>query len=240
MSIAIIGAMEEEVALLLSRMTEVRSLKAGVGRLHSGRLNGLDVVLLQSGIGKVNAAVTTTLLLERFHCELIINTGAAGGLAPELKVGDVVIAEELIYSDVDATAFSYAYGQVPQMPDRYPVAGDLLAAAKQVIARTSRAEAVVTGLITTADSFISRPERADEILSRFPAAKATDMEGAAIAQTAYQFGVPFVAVRAISDIAGSEAAGLFKSHLELAATNSAEIVTEILALYTAVETRGAK
>jgi adenosylhomocysteine nucleosidase len=232
MSIAIIGAMEEEVALLLSRLEDVRSLKAGGGRLYSGRMNGQEVVLLESGIGKVNAAITTTLLLERFHCEAIINTGAAGGLASELKVGDVVIAEELLYSDVDATAFSYAYGQVPQMPERYPVSAELLAAAKQVIARTSRAEAVITGLITTADSFISRPERAAEIRSRFPAAQATDMEGAAIAQTAYQFGVPFLAVRSISDIAGAEAAGLFKSHLELAATNSAEIVMEILSLYT--------
>ncbi|WP_099091757.1 5'-methylthioadenosine/S-adenosylhomocysteine nucleosidase, partial [Paenibacillus sonchi] len=94
---------------MLPKLRDVRSLKAGGGKLYAGVLDGQEVVLLQSGIGKVNAAVTTTLLLERFHCELIINTGAAGGLAADLKVGDVVIAEELVYSDVDATAFSYAY-----------------------------------------------------------------------------------------------------------------------------------
>ncbi|MBW4083471.1 5'-methylthioadenosine/adenosylhomocysteine nucleosidase [Paenibacillus sp. S150] len=232
MSIAIIGAMEEEVAPLLSKLQDVRSLKAGGGKLYAGVLNGQDVVLLQSGIGKVNAAVTATQLLERFHCELIINTGAAGGLAAELKVGDVVIAEELVYSDVDATAFSYAYGQVPQMPPRYPVAAELLALAQKVIGRGGRPEQVVAGLITTADSFISLPERAVDIVSRFPEAKATDMEGAAIAQTAYQFGVPFLAVRSISDIAGAGAAGLFKSHLELAARNSAEVVLELLSWYT--------
>ncbi len=231
MSIAVIGAMEEEVAPLLPKLRDVRSLKAGGGKLYAGVLDGQEVVLLQSGIGKVNAAMTTTLLLERFHCELIINTGAAGGLAADLKVGDVVIAEELVYSDVDATAFSYAYGQVPQMPQRYPVAAGLLAQARKLVRRGVRQEQIVTGLITTADSFISDPERAMSIVSRFPEAKATDMEGAAIAQTAYQFDVPFLAVRAISDIAGSGAAGLFKSHLELAAANSAEVVLEILSRY---------
>ncbi|WP_310831809.1 5'-methylthioadenosine/adenosylhomocysteine nucleosidase [Paenibacillus pedocola] len=231
MSIAIIGAMEEEVALLLSKMRDVAELEAGGGRLYSGSLNGREVVLLKSGIGKVNAALTTTLLLERFHCKLIINTGAAGGLGAGLQVGDVVIAEELVYSDVDATAFSYAYGQVPQMPQRYPVSAGLLELAGKVIQRGGRQEQVVVGLITTADSFISQPERVEEIRSRFPEALATDMEGAAIAQTAYQFGVPFLAVRAISDIAGAEAAGLFEAHLDLAAKNSTEVVLEILSLY---------
>ncbi|MNC33480.1 5'-methylthioadenosine/S-adenosylhomocysteine nucleosidase [compost metagenome] len=231
MSIAIIGAMEEEVAPILSKLKDFRSLKAGGGRLYAGVLDGQEVVLLQSGIGKVNAAVATALLLERFHCELIINTGAAGGLAAGLSVGDVVIAEELVYSDVDATAFSYAYGQVPQMPQRYPVAAGLLAQAQKLVRSGGRQEQIVTGLITTADSFISDPQRAVSIISRFPEAKATDMEGTAIAQTAYQFGVPFLAVRAISDIAGSEAAGLFKAHLEMAARNSADVVLEILARY---------
>jgi adenosylhomocysteine nucleosidase len=235
MSIAIIGAMEEEVELLKSHIEDIQHLVVAKSHFYTGRLKGQEVVLLQSGIGKTNAALTTAVLLERFACELIINTGSAGGLDPELQVGDVVIAEELAYSDVDATAFNYAYGQVPQMPASYPVDKGLVALAQKAVEQNPRKERVVTGLITTADSFLGHPELADAIRTRFPASKASDMEGAAIAQTAYQFGVPFLSIRSISDNAGSEAAGLFKSHLDLASTNSAEVVEAFLGLYEAVK-----
>lgn len=232
MSIAIIGAMEEEIELLRSELQDRSSLSAANGLIfYSGQLNGQEVVLLRCGIGKVNAALATAVLLERFQCELIINTGVAGGLDAELQVGDVVIATELVYSDVDATAFNYVYGQVPQMPERYALPPNLLALAQQVIDLRAREERIVTGLITTADSFISQSERVAFIRTQFPEARATDMEGAAIAQTAFQFGVPFLNVRSISDMAGSEAAGLFKSHLELAARNSAEMVKDFISLY---------
>ncbi|ASA19591.1 5'-methylthioadenosine/adenosylhomocysteine nucleosidase [Paenibacillus donghaensis] len=232
MSIAIIGAMEEEVAPIRSQLADVRVLQVAGATYWSGRWDGREVVLVRSGIGKVNAAMTTAVLLERFRVELIINTGAAGGLDPELAVGDVVMATEQVYSDVDATVFNYAYGQVPQMPQRYPVHPDGLALAQKLIDLKARQEKIVTGLITTEDSFIGRTELAEAIRKNFPDSKATDMEGAAIAQTAYQFGIPYAAFRSISDVCGSEAAGLFNSNLELAAANSAAAVRDFLSLYT--------
>ncbi|BCG57884.1 5'-methylthioadenosine/adenosylhomocysteine nucleosidase [Paenibacillus sp. URB8-2] len=232
MSIAIIGAMEEEVEVLRSRLENVRRTEAAGGSYYSGTLEGRDIVLLQSGIGKVNAALTTTLLIERYQPELIINTGAAGGIGSSLRIGDVVVGTELAYSDVDATAFlQYEYGQVPRMPARYPVPEEFLALARQLAAARKQDGRVLTGLITTADSFIGSKEAADFIRGRFPESLATDMEGAAIAQTAYRFGVPFLAVRAISDLAGSEAEGLFTSHLDLAAVNAAEFVLDWVKLY---------
>ncbi|AKG33717.1 5'-methylthioadenosine/adenosylhomocysteine nucleosidase [Paenibacillus durus] len=231
MSIAIIGAMEEEVEWLLGRLGNVHRSEAAGGIYYTGTLDGREIVLLQSGVGKVNAALTTALLIERYQPELIINTGSAGGIGSGLRIGDVVVGTELAYCDVDATAFQrYVYGQVPRMPARYPVQEEFLALARKLAAGKPDGR-VFTGLITTADSFIGSKEAADFIRKRFPESLATDMEGAAIAQTAYRFGVPFLAVRAISDLAGTAAEELFTSNLELAAANSAGFVLDWVKLY---------
>lgn len=231
MTIAIVGAMAEEVAWMESRLKERRSFVAANTRFFTGRLNGHDVVLVQSGIGKANAAMSTTILLERFKMELVVNIGAAGALDPELAVGDIVIAEELTYSDVDATVFGYAYGQVPQMPASYPVDKELVSLALRAASPETRKERVVTGLLTTEDSFIGRPELASAIRTQLPQSKASDMEGAAIAQVAYQYGVPFLSIRAISDNVGADAADLFKSNLDLAAQNSSTVAEALVELY---------
>ncbi|MFF2017558.1 5'-methylthioadenosine/adenosylhomocysteine nucleosidase [Paenibacillus sp. NPDC058177] len=231
MSIAIIGAMEEEVALIKSHLEDIQQLVVAKSNFFTGRLKGKDIVLVQSGIGKANAAMTTTILLERFQVELIINIGAAGALDPGLQIGDVVIAEEITYSDVDATVFNYVYGQVPQMPASYPVDKQWVALALEGAALIHSKRSVVTGLVTTEDSFIGHSELAVSIRARFPESKASDMEGAAIAQTAYQFGVPFFSVRGISDNVGAGAAELFTSNVDLAAKNSAEVVEAFLTLY---------
>lgn len=116
MTIAIIGAMEEEVTILREAM-EVEEVKTIAHvEFTKGLLNGTSVVLLRSGIGKVNVAIATTLLFEHFDIEAVINTGSAGGLHPEANIGDVVISDGAIYHDVDVTGFNYAYGQVPGMP----------------------------------------------------------------------------------------------------------------------------
>lgn len=231
MSIAIIGAMEEEIADLKAQIEGIKMTQIANGIFYTGQLEGKEVILLQSGIGKANAASTTALLIERFSPELVINTGSAGGLDPALHVGDVVVATELTYSDVDGTAFGYTYGQVPQMPASYPVDPALLAFATEALGETRIEGQIVNGLITTADSFISQAERAHFIRSQFPEAKVTDMEGAAVVQTAYQFGVPFLAVRSLSDLAGVEAADSFDSNLDLAAANSAAVVVALVAAY---------
>ncbi|MDV8933149.1 MAG: 5'-methylthioadenosine/S-adenosylhomocysteine nucleosidase, partial [Carnobacterium sp.] len=119
MKIGIIGAMEEEVILLKSKMTDTKEWTEAKADFIEGTLDGIEVVLVRSGIGKVNAAITTTLLLAKQDIDLVINTGSAGGIGQGLKIGDVVVSSEMAYHDVDATVFGYVIGQVPQMPARY-------------------------------------------------------------------------------------------------------------------------
>lgn len=231
MTIAIIAAMEEEAAALKGRLEGIHTIAEAGGVFHKGKLGGKDVVLLECGIGKANSALTTALLIDKFKPELIIHYGAAGGLDPELQIGDIVVATELAYSDVDATAFGYAYGQVPQRPARYAARPELLNFARRTLEGRSFGGRLVYGLITTEDSFIHRPERAARIRELFPETRATDMEGASIAQAAHQFGVPLLVVRALSDIAGREAAGSFKSYVDLAASNSGNVAELLAASY---------
>ncbi len=130
MKIAIIGAMEEEIALLRENI-ENRTQETVAGcEFTFGNMRGADVILLLSGIGKVNAAMSTTILLEKYKPDCIINTGSAGGYNPELNVGDAVISTEVRHHDVDVTAFGYEYGQVPQLPAAFLADEKLIAAAE--------------------------------------------------------------------------------------------------------------
>ena len=116
MKIGIIGAMEEEVTLLRDKIENRQTISLGGCEIYTGQLNGTEVALLKSGIGKVAAALGATLLLEHCKPDVIINTGSAGGLAPTLKVGDIVVSDEARYHDADVTAFGYEYGQLPGCP----------------------------------------------------------------------------------------------------------------------------
>lgn len=227
MKIAIIGAMEEEVAFLREKLTD-KTEKTIVGyQFIEGKLNGKEVVLLRSGIGKVNAAMSTTLLLQTFKPDYLINTGSAGGLNPELNVGDVVISNEVRHHDVDVTIFGYEYGQVPQLPASFLANEDLIQKAEES-AKEVGDHVVIKGLITTGDSFIHEPERAAFIQSKFSSLQAVEMEAAAIAQVAYQFKIPFVIIRSLSDIAGKESHLSFDQYLEQAAVHSANLVMKIV------------
>ncbi|MDE3839698.1 5'-methylthioadenosine/S-adenosylhomocysteine nucleosidase [Bacillus methanolicus] len=227
MKVAIIGAMEEEVALLREKMEE-RSVETIAGcEFTSGMLNGVDVVLLRSGIGKVNAAMSTSILLERFKPDYVINTGSAGGLNPELNVGDVVISTEVRHHDVDVTAFGYEYGQVPQLPAAFEADHKLVQIAETAAIEIKDIQ-VVKGLIATGDSFMNDPGRVEVIRNKFTGLQAVEMEAAAIAQVSYQFGCPFVVIRSLSDIAGKESNVSFQQYLEKAAVNSATLVMKIV------------
>jgi adenosylhomocysteine nucleosidase len=227
MDAGIIGAMEEEIRLLKSRIENIRETEGGGCRFYSGTLEGLDVVLLQSGIGKVNAAIGTTLLIERFKPKVIINTGSAGGTHHSLEIGDIIISTELRHHDVDVTAFGYDYGQVPKMPSSFIPHDDLIDIAEKVI---DKIEGVSThkGLIGTGDSFMSDPDQIHVVRKKMPDLLAVEMEGASIAQVCHQFNVPFLVIRSISDIAGKESPVSFEKFLETAARHSAEMVLEIL------------
>ncbi|AKP47898.1 MULTISPECIES: 5'-methylthioadenosine/S-adenosylhomocysteine nucleosidase [Bacillus] len=227
MKIAIIGAMEEEVAILRNQIESSSTDKIANSEYTSGKLKGADVVLLKSGIGKVNAAMSTAVLLYHYQPDVVINTGSAGGLNPELQVGDIVISTEVRHHDVDATVFGYEYGQVPQMPAAYLADKRLIETAARS-AETLTGVQVVKGLITTGDSFMSDPDRVESIRHKWNDLQAVEMEAAAIAQVCYQFGTPFVIIRSLSDIAGKESNISFDQYLEKAARNSAELVVKMV------------
>lgn len=227
MRVGIIGAMDEEVDLLRSKLEDREDLFQAGTEFYSGKIEGLEVVLLKSGIGKVNAAMGTTLLIDKFQPDLIINTGSAGGFHGELNVGDVVISSAVTHHDVDVTVFGYEYGQVPRMPAYYTPDEKLVSIAEKSAASIDGIQ-VVQGLIASGDSFMSDPERVEFIRTKLPNLYAAEMEAAAIAQVAHQFEVPFVIIRSLSDIAGKDSNVSFDQFLETAAKNSAELILLML------------
>lgn len=227
MKIAIIGAMEEEVQILRERMENVQQEVIAGCEFNVGTLNGVDVVLLKSGIGKVNAAMSTAILLEKYQPTAVINTGSAGGYASTLEVGDIVISTDVVHHDVDVTIFGYAYGQVPQMPPTF-VADEKLIEVAGRAANNIEGKQVAKGQIATGDSFMNDSERVEFVRTKFKDLIAVEMEAAAIAQVAYQFGTPFVVIRALSDIAGKESNISFDKFLETAAVNSSQLVINFI------------
>lgn len=229
MKIGVIGAMAQEVALLKEQLAEMTTWEKSGATFYSGKINGYEVIVVQSGIGKVLSSITTSLLIQQYDVDLVINTGSAGGIGQGLAVGDIVIADKLAYHDVDATVFGYQYGQVPGgMPLYYEADPVFAKVMRQAVEETN--QVVKSGLIVTGDSFIADPIRLKEILNNFPDALACEMEGAAIAQTAYQFEVPCLVVRAMSDTADHDATVSFDEFIELAGKRSAEMVLRFINL----------
>jgi len=227
MRVGIIGAMDEEVDLLRSKLNERKDTSLAGSKFYQGKIDSLDVVLLKSGIGKVNAAMGTALMIEKFKPDVIINTGSAGGFHRDLNVGDVVISSEVRHHDVDVTIFGYEYGQVPRMPAYFSPDQRLVSAAVKSAEKINGIQ-VAEGLVASGDSFMNDPERVEFIRSKLPDLYAAEMEAAAIAQVAYQFEVPFVIIRSLSDIAGKDSNISFDQFLETAAKNSAELILLML------------
>jgi adenosylhomocysteine nucleosidase len=227
MKIAIIGAMEEEVTLLRDHIEGQTQEEVAGCEFTFGKMHGADVILLRSGIGKVNAAMSTTILLDKYKPDYIINTGSAGGLNPDLNVGDAVISTEVRHHDVDVTAFDYEYGQVPQLPAAFQADEKLMATAESAAKEIENFQ-VVRGLIATGDSFMEDPARVEFIRGKFNNLQAVEMEAAAVAQVAFRFGVPFVIIRSLSDIAGKESEISFDQFIDKAATNSATLVMKMV------------
>lgn len=223
MKIGILGAMEQEVAQLQASLDNSETHKWAHLTFYTGSLHGVDVVVVKCGIGKVAASVATTVMIDRFSPDFVVNTGSAGGFDKELNIGDLVIGSGVQHHDVDVTHFGYARGQVFGMPDIYPCDERLITAAEDA---AEQALHVTTkrGLICTGDSFIGCDEAASRLRDLFPAMCAVEMEGAAIGQTCFMLDTPFLVIRSLSDIAGKTSSVSFKSYLETAAKNSAELV----------------
>jgi len=232
--IGIIGAMEEEVAILRAALQNLQEVQSGPFCFYKGQLDSVPVVLLRCGIGKVNAAVGCALLIELYKPHLVINTGSAGGLDPNLKVGDLVVSSGLVYHDVDVTAFSYEYGQIPGQEAVFSVPDDIIVVAEKAVGTLKLQGSLpqdiqmVRGLIGSGDIFLHDPQKIALVRSQFPTLSAVEMEGAAIAHCCTLFKVPFLVIRALSDIAGSESPMKFEEFLPIAAKHSSAIVRELI------------
>jgi len=174
MKIGIIGAMDEEVIILKAKLKNIKTTIIAGCEFYQGELNGKEVILTKSGIGKVAASVATTLLLERFSPDTIINTGSAGGYDNNLNVGDLVISTEVRFHDVDLTAFGYEIGQMAQLPPAF-VADTKLVNIAQDAAKTLTDLKTIKGLICTGDIFMADPTKAEIARNNFLAGKKSEL-----------------------------------------------------------------
>ncbi|NYF24959.1 5'-methylthioadenosine/S-adenosylhomocysteine nucleosidase [Sporosarcina sp. JAI121] len=227
MKIAVIGAMEEEVTLLREEIDSAHATSIAGCEFIEGEIGNHEVVLVKSGIGKVNAAIATTLLLHNFKPDAVLNTGSAGGFHESLEVGTVVISNEVRHHDVDVTAFGYELGQVPGQPAAYSADLKLVDTARAAVEEIGE-HAHATGLIASGDTFMSDATHVGKVKEQFPLMIAAEMEASAVAQVCHQFGVPFVVIRALSDIAGKESSVSFEEFLPVAARHSTDIVLKVL------------
>ncbi|MDF7636820.1 5'-methylthioadenosine/adenosylhomocysteine nucleosidase [Leuconostocaceae bacterium ESL0958] len=221
MKIGIITPMAEEKQALMDAIEGATDYHYTDLTVTVGQYAGHDIYLAESGIGKVAAATATTMLIQVFHVDQVINTGSAGGIDPDLKIGDSVIASELTYFDADTTVFGNAYGQLPNQPARFESDPVLV---KQFHELTGAR----TGLIVTGDSFVQEVLR-QHIVRHFPETLVAEMEGAAVAQVANRFQVPFIVLRGVSDQANGESNVDFDIYVAEAGRASAKLLLTYLA-----------
>ncbi len=227
MRYGVINAEQTEMDGLIEAMDADKISQISGKVFHHGKIGNVDVVVVNGGIGKVAAALTTTLLITNFGVDAVIISGSAGALGTGLKIGDIVIASELAYSDADARAFGYAFGQVPQQPARF-VADEGLSARLAAGFQNDEVKAV-RGLIVSGDQFMDSEAKKQAILAHFPEVQSAEMEGAAVAQIATHFDVPFAVVRAISDNADGESAMAYDEFVVLAGHRSAQVLIDFFA-----------
>ncbi len=203
--LGIIGAMDEEVAKIKEQMDDVKVMSKAAMDFYEGTLNGKDVVVVRSGIGKVNAAMCTQILVDTYGVEAVINTGIAGSLNAQIDIGDIVLSTDTLEHDMDAVAFGYPLGQIPRMDTlSFKADGKLRALAKKVCDEVVPEVSVFEGRVVSGDQFVSDKGKKDWLVENFDG-YCTEMEGAAIAHAAYLNGIPFLIIRAISDKADDSA-----------------------------------
>ena len=220
--LGIIGAMQIEVELLVEKLQNRQEANHAGSTYYEGILEGLPVVVVQCGVGKVNAAVSAQVLCSCYGVTHLVNTGIAGSLDARLDIGDLLISQDAMYHDFDVTSFGYPMGKVPGM-DVVAFPGD----DKMIDLARAAAEAVhpghvVPGRVASGDQFVCSSEQKDRIIA-VTQAQCTEMEGAAIAQAAYRNGVPFVIIRAISDKADGSAEMDYPTFERLSAHRCAQV-----------------
>lgn len=226
--IGIIGAMELEVEELKSKMSVERITEKASMKFFEGTLNGAKVVVVQCGIGKVNAGMCVQILADCFEVTHIINTGVAGSLNAALDIGDILISTEAVYHDMDVTPLGYEVGQVPGIDVKYfPADAAMIDAAKTSCEKVNTDIHVMTGRVASGDQFISSKEVKNKIIADV-AGCCAEMEGAAIAHAAYLNQIPFVVVRAISDKADDSAEMDYPTFEKKAAAHCAALVMDMV------------
>lgn len=225
----IIAAMGAECEALKAVMTYTKEHQYGQMCFFEGMLHGRKIILNQCGIGKVAAAVGTSLLIEKFAPKYIVNTGSAGGFAADLNIGDIIVSEKMAYHDVDLTSFDhYVIGQMAGCKPEFYADAHLLQTAENIAPSDNRVR-LRKGFIVSGDSFISATEQQQKIQQNFPTADVIEMEAAAIAHTCMLFNTPFIAIRSVSDLINHQGNHIdFHEFLPIAAKNSLDIVTQIL------------
>ena len=226
MKIGIIAAMPEELLHLTQNLDKPQEVQVLGNTYYTGTIGKTEVVLVQSGIGKVMSAMSVAVLADHFQVEAIINTGSAGALAEGIAVGDVVIADKLVYHDVDVTAFGYAYGHMAGQPLYFDSDKNFITRIQTNLSQLEQTWHL--GLIATGDSFIAGDDKIASIKSHFPDVLAVEMEGAAIAQAAQVLGLPFLVIRAMSDNANHEASISFDEFIIEAGRRSAQVLLAFL------------
>ena len=229
MKIGIIGAMEVEVKHIKETMEITRVVNKASMEFCEGTYVGKEVVVVRSGIGKVNAAICAQILVDVFAVDIIINTGIAGGISDAVEIGDIVISKDVLHHDMDATGFGYALGVIPQMECSTFVADkELVALANQVCEELNTDIQTHVGRVVTGDQFISSKEKKAWLKDTYDGFCA-EMEGVAIAQVAFLNQVKFVIIRAISDKADSPACDDYPQFEAKAASHAIALVNGMLA-----------
>lgn len=226
--IGIIGAMDEEVDILVELMNIEETIEKASLKFYKGTLEGKEIVLVRCGIGKVNSALCAQILISEFDVDAVVNTGVAGALHSDLGVYDIVISTDAIQHDFDATVFGYKKGIVPRMENSIFIADErLVEAAYKSSVEETKTHKVVKGRVVSGDIFISSKELKDELVKEFNA-YCGEMEGAAIAHVCSLNNTPFVIIRAMSDKADGTADIVYEEFVQDAAHNSKDIVVNML------------
>jgi adenosylhomocysteine nucleosidase len=235
MTIGLICAVPQELAALQSDLSQTHAEAVAHTQFITGVLDGHEVVLAGSGMGKVNAAIVTTLLADRFGCRTIVFSGVAGGVDPALSIGDVVVADRIIQHDAgvleNEKIRTYQPGHAPIInpTDRlgYPVDPGLLARVKDRLEGMPVPGQIVYGTVLTGDQYLNCDSTRERLLSEL-GGQAIEMEGGAVAQVCEAFGLPWLVIRALSDLAGGNALFDFTAFVEQASATSATILRRLL------------
>lgn len=226
--LGIIGAMDEEVAKLKEKMTEVEIRTRAAMDFYQGKIGDKNVVVVRSGIGKVNAAVCSQILADCYQVKAIINTGIAGSLRNEINIGDIVLSQDALQHDMDATGFGYPVGQIPRMETlAFAADASLLEVAKKCCKTAVPDIGIHVGRVVSGDQFISDKEKKEWLLRTFDG-YCTEMEGAAIAQTACLNKIPYLVIRAISDKADDSAYMDYPEFEAAAIEHSVKLLTAMI------------